>query len=121
MPRIASIVVHCRDPYRLAPFWSVATGLPMVDEDKAKVDSRSLAPGEAVLLRDPTGRTPEVWIAPVDDTLTPPGRVHLDIACEPGDEETILSAGATVVRRMPKWTVLADPEGNQFCVLSAAH
>jgi hypothetical protein len=121
MPRIASIVIHCRDPYLLGPFWSLVTGLPLVDEDQAKLDSRSLAVGEAVLLRDPVAGTPEVWIAPADESSAPAGRVHLDIACEPGDEEVILKAGATVVRRMPKWTVLADPEGNQFCILTAVH
>lgn len=115
MPQLAAIVIHCRDPYLLAPFWSAVTGLPVVPDDQAKLTDRSLAPGEAVLLRDPAGHRPDIWIAPADELL-PAGRTHLDIAAEDGELEAVLAAGATVVRTLPRWTVLADPEGNEFCL-----
>ncbi|MET7808115.1 VOC family protein [Micromonospora chersina] len=116
MPDLAAIVIHCRDPYLLAPFWSTVTGLPVVEEDRAKIADRSLEPDESVLLRDPANRRPDVWISPVAD-LPGPGRIHLDLVGDAEERAAVLEAGATVVRELPRWTVLADPEGNEFCLL----
>ncbi len=115
MPQLAAIVIHCRDPYLVAPFWSTITGLPVAPEDRAKLAERSLGPTESVLLTDPTGTGPDIWIAPAED-LPPVGRIHLDLAIEDGDLEAVVAAGATVVHTLPRWTVLADPEGNEFCL-----
>ncbi|MFI7429782.1 VOC family protein [Micromonospora sp. NPDC049836] len=116
MPELASIVIHCRDPYLLAPFWSVVTGLPVVEEDRVKLAERSLDPDEAVLLRDPGGRRPDVWLTPAAP-LPGPGRIHLDLVGDAEERAAVLEAGATVVRELPRWTVLADPEGNEFCLI----
>ncbi|MCW3815632.1 glyoxalase/bleomycin resistance/dioxygenase family protein [Micromonospora sp. DR5-3] len=116
MPDLAAIVIHCRDPYLLAPFWSAVTGLPVVEEDRVRLAERSLAPTEAVLLRDPSGRRPDIWISPADD-LPARGRIHLDLVGDAEERAAVLDAGATVVREVPRWTVLADPEGNEFCLL----
>ena len=115
MPQLAAIVIHCRDPYLVAPFWSTITGLPVTPDDRAKLAERSLGPTESVLLSDPTGTGPDIWIAPAED-LPPVGRIHLDVAIEDGELEAAVAAGATVVRTLPRWTVLADPEGNEFCL-----
>jgi hypothetical protein len=120
MPRISSVVIHCRDPYLLGPFWSLVTGLPIVADDRQKIADRSLAPMEAVLLRDPAHGQPDLWIAPAVD-LPVPGRIHLDIVADDAERAGFIAAGATVVRDMPKWTVLADPEGNEFCLLPRRH
>ncbi|SCL39088.1 hypothetical protein GA0070624_6444 [Micromonospora rhizosphaerae] len=119
MPDLAAIVIHCRDPYLLAPFWSAVTGLPIVEEDQVKLAERSLGPAEAVLLRDPSGHRPDLWISPAID-LPLPGRIHLDLVGDAEERAAVLEAGATVVRELPRWTVLADPEGNEFCLLPAA-
>ncbi|KKK05530.1 VOC family protein [Micromonospora sp. HK10] len=116
MPELASIVIHCRDPYLLAPFWSVVTGLPVADEDRVKLAERSLGPDEAVLLRDPGGRRPDVWLTPAAQ-LPGPGRIHLDLVGDAEERAAVLEAGATVIRELPRWTVLADPEGNEFCLI----
>ncbi|SBT46436.1 VOC family protein [Micromonospora auratinigra] len=116
MPDLAAIVIHCRDPYLLAPFWSAVTGLPVVDQDRPKLAERSLGPTEAVLLRDPSGHRPDVWISPAGD-LPAPGRIHLDLVGDAEERAAVLEAGATVVRELPRWTVFADPEGNEFCLL----
>jgi hypothetical protein len=115
VPKVSSIVIHCRDPYVLGPFWSLVTGLPIVAEDLAKIADRGLAPMESVLLRDPDGAGPAVWITPAAQ-LPEPGRLHLDIVASAEERAAILAAGGSVVREMPKWTVLADPEGNEFCL-----
>jgi hypothetical protein len=116
MARLRSIVIFCRDPYLLAPFWALALGLTPVPEDAAKLADRTLDAGESVLLR---GDGPDVWISPVEH-LNPPGnRLHLDVRCSGVDLARLAEAGATVVREESDWTVLADPEGNQFCAVPA--
>ncbi|MEH0936071.1 VOC family protein [Micromonospora psammae] len=119
MPELHAIVIHCRDPYLLAPFWSLAAGLPVAPEDERKLADRSLAPDEAVLLRDPHRHRPDLWIAPVTATgeQPGPGRIHLDLVGDAEERAAVLEAGATVVRELPGWTVCADPEGNEFCLL----
>jgi hypothetical protein len=116
MSELHAIVIHCRDPYLLAPFWSAVTGIPIVPDDLAKLAERSLDPAEAVLLRDAHGHRPQIWIAPADELLGP-GRIHLDLVGDAEERAAVLESGATVVRELPDWTVLADPEGNEFCLL----
>ncbi|MGC4887343.1 VOC family protein [Micromonospora sp. DT227] len=116
MPDLAAIVIHCRDPYLLAPFWSAVSGLPVTEADREKLAGRTLGPAEAVLLRDPHGRRPDLWISPAGE-LPAPGRIHLDLVGDAEERAAVLEAGATVVRELPRWTVLADPEGNEFCLL----
>ena len=115
MGHLRSVVIFCQDPYVMAPFWAEALGMPPVDEDVTSLAERSLAPGESVLLR--AAGNPDVWVTPVD-RLDPPGnRLHLDVDVDAGDVERLLAAGATYVRDETEWTVLADPEGNQFCAV----
>ena len=114
---IRSITVDCVDPYRQALFWSEVTGW---SEDPADPNE----PG------DPEGRivTPDgisLLFIPVPEGKTVKNRVHLDL--QPQDRtrdqevERLLAIGATLVddHRKPSGTghvVLADPEGNEFCV-----
>jgi len=86
-----AIVIHCRDPYVLAPFWSLATGLPIFPEDAASIQTRTLAADESVLLGNRADL--RVWVTPAVK-LPGPGRIHLDIACN--DEERARS-----LRRAP--------------------
>jgi hypothetical protein len=112
---IDSVVIYCRDPYVMGPFWSVVTGLPIHPEDEAAIEARSLGPDESVLLGRKDDGTLHVWIAQAEELL-PVGRIHLDIR---GDREAILAAGAKVVREQEHWTVMTDPEGNEFCLVRA--
>ena len=123
MGRLAAIVIYCRDPYVAAPFWSLALGLPPVAEDAAKLADRGLSEGESVLLRDPAGRAPDVWISPHPDAgrygATAP--VHLDLQLDDLAElEALVAAGAVpqwTVTEPHHWTVLAAPDGVLFCAL----
>ncbi len=119
MPRIASVVIHCAEPAVLGPFWSLVTGIPVVDEDLSAIAAGTLGEDEAVLLRSPDDR-PDVWLAPAE-SLLPHGRVHLDVVATDEEVATFLAAGATVVAERERWTVLADPEGNEFCVFPERH
>lgn len=116
---MASVVVHvtfdCRDPYGLAQFWSAVTAHPMADDDEPEDDEASVELPEGPILlfvRDPDGKTVK-------------NRVHVDLRPVEGtrdaEVERILGLGASLVadRRTPEgkgWAVLADPEGNEFCV-----
>ncbi|GAA4219490.1 VOC family protein [Actinocatenispora rupis] len=112
---IAAVVVDCADPRRMTDFWSRATDWTVhevSDRDAALRSSAGVGPYLEFL------RTPEVksgW-----------NRVHLDVRPYPGDDmgaETarLRALGATVIDLGPvevPWTVLADPEGNEFCLLT---
>lgn len=56
---------------------------------------------------------PTFWFCKVPETKVVKNRVHVDVF---GDADDLVSRGATLVDEQPRWTVLADPEGNEFCV-----
>jgi hypothetical protein len=62
-----------------------------------------------------TGPTPghTIWISGVPERKTAKNRVHLDIYAR--SLAGLEALGATVVEPFPRWTVMADPEGGEFC------
>ena len=61
---------------------------------------------------------PLFWINEVPEPKTLKNRMHLDVV---GDVRELLDLGATLVRAQDAdidWTILADPEGNEFCVFA---
>ncbi|MGQ0796278.1 MAG: VOC family protein [Methanobacteriota archaeon] len=109
--RVGSIVIDCDDFDRMMAFWREALGY---------VASRSPTPDDPfVILKDPAGRGPNVSI----DGMKPErNRLHLDLYTDDqeGEVERLLHLGATRYRpREPgeDFVVLADPEGNLFCVV----
>jgi predicted enzyme related to lactoylglutathione lyase len=112
---VQNVAIDCADAYELARFWSEVTGRPLHPDDK---------PGEhetQVLLAD----GPILHFNQVPEPKTVKNRIHLCLRPETSREqevERLLGIGATLVvdRREPDgsgWAVLADPEGNEFCVL----
>ncbi|MFF6793819.1 VOC family protein [Streptomyces filamentosus] len=112
---IAAVVVDCADPREMARFWGEAmdwTVHEVTDEQATMRSAQGVGP-YLEFLRTPD--TKSVW-----------NRVHLDVRPYPGDdpatEEARLRAlGATdpgIDRSAISWTVLADPEGNEFCLLA---
>jgi hypothetical protein len=89
------------DPPRLATFWSAVLGLELADTGD----------GDA-LLRGPTPQH-SVWINRVPEPKTVKNRMHLDVHA--GSVQELLELGATIVDEQPRWTVMADPEGGEFC------
>jgi predicted enzyme related to lactoylglutathione lyase len=120
--RIHNITFDCADPYRLAGFWGQVTGF---QEDPENGN----APGDPEgLLVAPDGQLHLLFIG-VPEPKTVKNRVHLDImpTDRTRDEEVarLLELGGTLVadQRRPDgtgWAVLADPEGNEFCVERSA-
>jgi len=111
---IATVVVDCADPRAMARFWGEAT-----DWTVHKVTDHN------AVLRSAKGVGPFLQFLRTPDVKTGWNRVHLDVRPYPGDDvETeaarLRTLGATVVDLGPDvpWTVLADPEGNEFCLLA---
>ena len=109
--RIGSIVIDCNDFARMMAFWQEALRY---------VPSRPPTPEDPfVVLKDPAGKGPNVSI----DQMEPErGRLHLDLYTDDQEREVerLLHLGATRYRpREPgeDFVVLADPEGNLFCVV----
>ncbi|WP_147995839.1 VOC family protein [Streptomyces sp. uw30] len=109
---IRHVTIDSADAYRLAVFWSQVLGLHVHEDDE---------PGAEDVLIEGAG----LLFVTVPEPKTVKNRVHLDL--QPQDRtrdeevERVLALGATLVddRRNPDgtgWAVLADPEGNEFCV-----
>ncbi|MFI1353883.1 VOC family protein [Streptomyces sp. NPDC020898] len=117
-PTIHSITFDCTgDPYDLGLFWSELLGRPLADDDK---------PGDPEAVIEDPGGGPRLLFIRVPEGKTVKNRVHLDLTAAHGrtrDEEVerVASLGARVVadhRRADGsgWVLMADPEGNEFCV-----
>ena len=107
-----SVVVDCRDPRAQAQFWSAVLELPIVHDT-----------GDELCVAA-EGREPELTFVPVPEGKTVKNRLHIDLAPDDQDAEVerILALGATradVGQSDVSWVVLTDPEGNEFCVLTA--
>jgi len=114
--RIQHITVDSHRPYELAQFWSMVTGWPISAEDEPDSDE--------VLLEPPDKALPELLFVTVPEDRAK-NSWHLDLvplsATRDEEVERLVTAGATLVadHRAPDgrgWVVLADPEGNQFCI-----
>jgi hypothetical protein len=116
--RIRSITFDCADIIRVAEFWRQVTGFLEDPDDPNN-------PGDPAWALFPPDRKLQLLFIPVPEPKTAKNRVHLDVVPEDRtrDEEVdrLLAVGATLVEdhRRPDgkgWVVLADPEGNEFCV-----
>jgi hypothetical protein len=101
------VTFDCADPWRLAEFWAHATGYLLQD------------PGDGgAQLVDPTGVGPRLKF---NQAVTPKqgkNRLHLDIGVEDTAAmvERLEALGGSTLMRFPDHIVLADPEGNEFCI-----
>ena len=106
---IKSVTFDTSDALRAATFWAAALGSD-VDEDSTVDKAFVEAPGWG---------GPNIWFQRVPEPKTAKNRVHLDLRA-PGsvaDEVARLTAlGATVLRDGTDLVVMADPDGNEFCV-----
>lgn len=116
---VRHITIDCRNPYSLAQFWAALVGF--VDEP----DNPNEPDDPEALIVDPTGRHPGMLFLSVPEPKTVKNRLHLDLepfaASRDVTVEQVLDGGATMLddRRESDgtgWVVLADPEGNEFCI-----
>ncbi len=107
--------LSCDGSREVGYFWSEALGWPLIwDQD------------QETAIRSPNGGPKVAWGGPPDAPKTGKNRLHLDIAPPAGGDqeaevERLVSLGATRVdigQGAVDWVVLADPDGNEFCVLT---
>ena len=112
---VIAVAVDCRDAEALAAFWCAALGTGV---DRRWRDAHGVG-----YVQIGTGGGPLLLFQPVPEPKAGKNRLHLDIAPGTGtqDEEVerLVRLGATRVAEEHEhpWVVLADPEGNEFCVL----
>ncbi|GIF76423.1 VOC family protein [Asanoa siamensis] len=121
--RFTELTVDCHDPERLAAFWCAVLDFTVIDRGEGKVEIGSWVP----TVEDVRDRQmpPTLQFIRVPEGRTVKNRLHLDVSPIDGstaDEVSrLLRLGATRadVGQDPdrSWVVLADPEGNEFCVL----
>jgi len=113
--RIAAISIDAAHPRVVADFWRAALGWEEIDSDEGII---TIAP------RDHSW--PAIDVCAVPERKTVKNRLHLDLradGCASAEElQRLLELGArrAAVGQGPEvsWVVLADPEGNEFCLLS---
>jgi predicted enzyme related to lactoylglutathione lyase len=112
--RLWTIDVDAHDPQALGRWWAEALGW------KVFYDSE-----EEFVITTEDERFPGIIFVPVPESKTLKNRLHLDFVPDDRDAEVerLVAMGAKHVDVGQKpdetWVVLADPEGNEFCVLSA--
>jgi predicted enzyme related to lactoylglutathione lyase len=110
--RFSELCIDAHDPAKLGQWWSQALGWPSELTDDGDV-----------CLRPPDGAAPLWLFLPVDDAKVVKNRIHFDFTPDDQDAEVarLIDLGARRVdigQGEPSWVVLADPEGNEFCVLA---
>ena len=120
-----TVVVDCRDVTAQGRWWAEVLGWPIVREADDEV---VIAPPR--LLEATSGRReergPGLIFVSVPEAKTIKNRLHIDLAAGPGDDQEaelrrLESLGARRIdigQGSADWVVMADPEGNEFCVLS---
>ena len=111
--KFTELCIDCKDPRRLGKFWAELLGYEITDSDD-----------ESVEIAGPDGSGPTLLFIVVPEGKTVKNRLHIDVNPTDRDQaaevERILALGARRVdvgQGDVEWVVLADPEGNEFCVL----
>jgi predicted enzyme related to lactoylglutathione lyase len=113
MAATIGLVLDCVDPDRLAAFWSAALGYTTLG-----------GAGSYVMLLDPSSQQPKLLLQRVPEAKTGKNRMHLDIETPAVEREVtrLEELGARRLETEPRaehgtrWVIMADPEGNEFCV-----
>jgi hypothetical protein len=107
-------IIDARDPRRLSEWWREALAWVVVESDD----------DDEFEIRPRADRLPGLLFVAVPEPKAIKNRLHLDFRPDDRDAEVarLLALGATradVGQGEQSWVVLADPEGNEFCVLSS--
>jgi hypothetical protein len=115
--RFSELVIDCHDHVKLGTFWSQVLGYDMSEQSDGPVNYY-------VELQGPDGSGPTILVLRTPDVKVTKNRLHIDVNAtdrsQDEEVERILALGATradIGQGEQSWVVLADPEGNEFCVL----
>jgi hypothetical protein len=123
--RLTAIVLDCRRAAPMARFWAEALGWAIRPYDEAEVTrlaSLGYTPetDPSVAVDAPDGSV-TLFCQEVPEPRTVKNRMHLDLGpAAPAERDRLLGLGAAVVAEHPEWTLMADPEGNEFCLYRQA-
>ena len=119
--RLDTVTFDCADPGRLAEFWARSLGWEVDEADDDDASIRPARRAEDALLQG-------IYFQKVPEGKVAKNRVHLDLRPEDSmaaEVERSVALGATVQGRVDVegsfWTVMLDPEGNEFCILRGPH
>ena len=111
--KFTELVIDCADPDLMAEFWSAVLDYKITEKDD-----------DSVYIEGPPESGPGLLFAIVPEGKSVKNRLHIDVSPvdrdQPEELERLLALGA---RRIDigqgdvSWVVLADPEGNEFCLL----
>ena len=118
--RFSELVVDSRDPESLAAFWAAVLGYRVLGRE----DDGSIEIGPEAGFGGPA---PTLIFGPVDDPTPGKRRLHIDLNATDRDQDAelarLLELGAVPAdvgqTGDEGWHVLADPEGNEFCLLKS--
>lgn len=113
MLSVDALTWDCTDPRKVAEFWCAALGFQLVDIDE-----------EGAEIKDPGGQGLPILFIVVPEGKSVKNRIHLDLrpaTSMAAEVERVKGLGASELRFVEEggsfWTVMQDPEGNEFCVL----
>jgi predicted enzyme related to lactoylglutathione lyase len=107
------VIVDAHDPVALGQWWCEVLGWVVVNDDPEEFEIRPAA-----------DQTPGLLFVTASESKVVKNRLHLDFRPDDRDAEVqrVLGLGATradIGQGEQTWVVLADPEGNEFCVLGS--
>ena len=112
--RFTELAIDCADPAGLARFWCAVLDYEVLDEDE-----------DFVSIGSPGADAPTLGFGRVPEGKTVKNRLHIDVSPADRDQadevRRLLELGAQRVdvgQGEQSWVVLADPGGNEFCVLA---
>jgi catechol 2,3-dioxygenase-like lactoylglutathione lyase family enzyme len=110
---VDSLTFDCRDPAKVGTFWATVLGYEVVELDDDGAD-----------IRDPSGAGWRIIFLVVPEGKSVKNRLHLDLrptGSMAEEIERVRALGASEHRYVAEdgsfWTVMLDPEGNEFCIL----
>jgi predicted enzyme related to lactoylglutathione lyase len=113
---LREIVIDCADHREVGRFWAAVLGWPLVESEKGYCWLSSTGAPDAA--------PPVLVFVPVPEVKSVKNRLHIDVnpsGCDQAEElQRLLALGARPVdvgQAEVPWVVLADPEGNEFCLL----
>jgi predicted enzyme related to lactoylglutathione lyase len=113
--KLSCVTIDCIDSLALANFWAATLGWDIVYNE-----------ADGAALQDPEGTGPMLYLQPVPEPKSGKNRAHVDLSTSEFDVEMprLLGLGATNVRASEapggkRSVVLADPQGNEFCLTEA--
>lgn len=109
--RVANVAIDTNDVATATTFWQSVTGYTVASSDD-----------DATYLEDPNKTGPGLSLLRVPEPRNGKNRLHLDLYTSDllGETERVKKLGAAEVRSFAEgdggWVILADPDGNEFCI-----